>query len=188
LPISFSGTTVLIGGLSAPLYYVSDGQLNVQIPSELPANQQYPILVTVNGAVTLPDQLDMVTLQPGVDASTTGTIVAQHGADFSLVTAASPAKPGETIVIYLLGMGATNPPVASGQPAPSNPLAMVTAQPTITVGGQSAHVDFAGLTPGFAGLYQVDFAVPTTASAGNLPVVISQNGVVTNSTTLPVSK
>lgn len=188
LPISFSGTTVLIGGLSAPLYYVSDGQLNVQIPSELPANQQYPILVTVNGAVTLPDQLDMVTLQPGVDASTTGTIVAQHGADFSLVTAASPTKPGETIVIYLLGMGATNPPVASGQPAPSNPLAMVTAQPTITVGGQSAHVDFAGLTPGFAGLYQVDFAVPTTASTGNLPVVISQNGVVTNSTTLPVSK
>jgi uncharacterized protein (TIGR03437 family) len=188
LPISFSGTTVLIAGLSAPLYYVSDGQLNVQIPSELPANQQYPILVTVNGAVTLPDQLDMVTLQPGVDASTTGTIVAQHGADFSLVTSGSPAKPGETIVVYLLGMGATNPAVASGQPAPSNPLAMVTSQPTITVGGQSAHVDFAGLTPGFAGLYQVDFDVPTTASTGNLPVVISQNGVVTNNTTLPVSK
>jgi uncharacterized protein (TIGR03437 family) len=188
LPISFSGTTVLIGGLSAPLYYVSDGQVNVQIPSELPANQQYPILVTVNGAVTLPDQLDMVTLQPGVDSYSGGSIVAQHGADFSLITAGSPAKPGETVVVYLLGMGATNPPVASGQPAPSNPLAMVTAQPTITVGGQSAHVDFAGLTPGFAGLYQVDFDVPASASSGNLPVVISQNGVVTNSTTLPVSR
>jgi len=188
LPITFSGTTVLIGGLSAPLYYVSSGQLNVQIPSELPSNQSYPILVTVNGAITLPDQLDMVTLQPGVDASTGGTLVAQHGADFSLVTAASPAKPGETLVVYLLGMGATSPAVPSGQPAPSNPLAMVTAQPSITVDGQSAHVDFAGLTPGFAGLYQIDFDVPATVPSGNQTVIISQNGVATNTTTLPISQ
>jgi len=188
LPMTFSGTTVLVGGLSAPLYYLSGGQLNVQIPSELPFNQSYPVLVSVNGAVTLPDQLDMVTLQPGVDASTSGTLVAQHGADFSLVSAGSPAKPGETLVIYLLGMGATSPAVASGQPAPSSPLAMVTVQPTITVDGQSSHVDFAGLTPGFAGLYQIDFDVPATARSGNLTVIISQNGVATNTTTLPVSQ
>ena len=188
LPTTFSGTQVLIGGLSAPIYYVSAGQLNVQVPAELASNQQYPILVSVNGAITVPDQLNMVTLQAGVDSFIDGTLVAQHSADFSLVSAASPAKPGETLVIYLLGMGATNPPVASGQPAPSNPLAMVTVQPTITVGGQSAHVDFAGLAPGFAGLYQIDFDVPATASSGNLPVVISQNGVTTNSTNLPVSQ
>lgn len=186
LPITFSGTTVLVGGLSAPLYYVSGSQVNVQIPSELLATQTYPILVTVNGAVTLPDQLDMVTLRPGVDASTGGTLVAQHGADFSLVTAASPAKPGETLVIYLLGMGATSPAVPSGQPAPSNPLAMVTVQPTITVDGQSAHVDFAGLTPGFAGLYQIDFDVPSTVPSGTQTVIISQSGVATNTTTLPI--
>ena len=187
LPITFSGTTVLIGGLSAPLYYISDGQINAQIPAELPANQTYPILVSANGTVTVPDQLDMVTLQPGVDAAN-GLLVAQHGGSAALVTAGSPAKPGETVVVYLLGMGATNPAVPSGQPAPSNPLAQVTVQPTITVDGQPSHVDFAGLTPGFAGLYQIDFDIPASARTGNLTVIISQNGVATNTTTLPVSQ
>ena len=188
LPVTFNGTTVLVGGLSAPLFYLSDGQLDVQIPSELAPNQQYPILVSANGAVTLPDQLDIVPLQPTVDVLTGGTLVAQHGADFSLVTSSSPAKPGEALVIYLLGMGPTNPPVASGAPAPSSPLAQVTTQPTLTVDGETANVFFAGLTPTFAGLYQVDFYVPSDARSGNLTVTISQNGVLTNTTTLPVSQ
>ncbi len=188
LPLAFNGTSVLVGGLSAPLFYVSDGQLDVEIPSELAATQQYPILVLVNGAVALPDQLDIVALQPSVDVLTDGTLVAQHGADFSLVTTSKPAKPGELLVIYLLGMGPTDPSVASGAAAPSNPLAQVTAQPTITVDGNSASVYFAGLAPGFSGLYQVDFYVPTNARSGNLTVVISQNGVPTNTTALPVSQ
>ncbi len=188
LPLAFNGTSVLVGGLSAPLFYVSDGQLDVQIPSELLATQQYPILVLVNGAVALPDQLDIVQLQPAVDVETDGTLVAQHGADFSLVTTAKPAKPGELLVIYLLGMGATNPSVPSGAAAPSNPLANVTASPTINVDGNSADVYFAGLAPGFSGLYQVDFFVPANARSGNLTVTISQNGVPTNTTTLPVSQ
>ena len=189
LPLNFNGTSVLVGGLSAPLFYLSDGQLDVQIPNELPANQQFPILVSANGAVTLPDQVDIVPLQPTVDALTGGTLVAQHGADSSLVTSSSPAKPGEPLVIYLLGMGPTNPAVASGQAAPSSPpLAQVTNQPTIKVDGENAQVFFAGLTPGFAGLYQIDFYVPSDARSGNLTVTISQNGVLTNTTTLPVSQ
>lgn len=187
LPINFNGTSVLVGGRSAPLFYVSDGQLDVQIPSELTANQQYPILVTTNGAITLPDQLTVVPLQPTVDALTDGHLIAQHGTDFSLVTADNPAKPGEALVIYLLGMGPTNPSVPSGAAAPSDPLAMVTAQPAITVDNQPASVFFAGLTPGFAGLYQVDFIVPTNARTGDLTVTVSQNGVLTNTTTLPVA-
>jgi len=188
LPISFNGTSVLVGGLSAPLFYVSDGQLDVQIPSELPANQQYPILVSVNGAITLPDQLSVIPLQPTVDALTDGHLVAQHGTDSSLVTASNPAKPGEALVIYLLGMGPTNPNVPSGAPAPSSPLAVVTAEPTVTVDGKSANVFFAGLTPGFSGLYQVDFIVPSDARSGDLTVNISQNGVLTNTTKLPVAQ
>ncbi len=187
LPITFNGTTVLVGGLSAPLFYLSNGQLDVQIPSELAPNQQYPILVTANGAVTLPDQLDIVALQPTVDAGTDGTLVAQHGADYSLVTSSSPAKPGELLVIYLLGMGPTNPAVASGTAAPSNPPAQVTTQPNITVDGETANVYFAGLTPTFSGLYQIDFYVPSDARSGSLTVKISQNGALTNTTTLPVS-
>ena len=188
VPRSFNGTQMLVGGLAAPLYYLSSGQLNAQLPAELAPNQQYMAVVSANGALTLPIQLDFVPLQPGVAAYTTGYVIAQH-ANYTLITSSSPAKPGEVILIYLLGMGPTNPPVASGAAAPSSePLARVTAQPVVTVGGQAASVAFAGLTPGDAGLYQIDFTVPPGASSGDLDLIVTQNGVASNTTKLPVAQ
>jgi uncharacterized protein (TIGR03437 family) len=185
---TFDNTYVLVGPYQAPLYYVSSGQLDIQLPAELDATQQYPIVVSVNGAVTLPDTLNIVPATPGVAALPNGGIIAQH-ADYSAVSATSPAQPGEVIIIYLAGLGATNPSVPSGMAAPSTPpLAQVTLPVTVTVDGQNAVVDFAGLTPGSVGLYQIDFQVPTNAQTGNLNVVVSQNGLVSNTTTLPVSQ
>ena len=87
-------------------------------------------------------------------------MIAQHS-DFSLVAADHPAKPGEYLVMYLAGMGATNPTVPSGQPSPAvEPLARVMTQPAVTVDGQNAAIVYAGLTPGAAGLYQINFQVP----------------------------
>jgi uncharacterized protein (TIGR03437 family) len=97
--------------------------------------------------------------------------------------------PGEVVIIYLVGLGATNPSVPSGMAAPSTPpLAQVTLPVTVSVDGQNAVVDFAGLTPASVGLYQIDFQVPTNAQGGNLNVVVSQNGLVSNTTALPVSQ
>jgi large repetitive protein len=190
LPKTFNGTFVLVGGLSAPLFFLSDGQLDVQIPSELGATQQHLIIVSSNGALTLPDQIDLLPLQPAVDAFADGRLIAQHtDATATLVDAAHPAKPDEVLVMYLLGMGPTNPAVASGAPAPSTePLARVTAQPTVTVDGEIANVQFAGLTPTFSGLYQINFVVPKNARSGDLEVVVAQSGVAANTTKLPVSK
>jgi uncharacterized protein (TIGR03437 family) len=185
---TFDNTYVLIGPYQAPLFYLSSGQLDVQIPAELDATQQYQIVVSANNALTLPDNISIVPATPGVAAFANGGIIAQH-TDFTLISSTSPAKPGEVVIIYLAGLGATNPSVPSGQPAPSTaPLAQVTSPVTVTVDGQKAVVDFAGLTPGAVGLYQIDFQVPTNASSGNLTVVVSQNGLAGNSTTLPVSQ
>ena len=189
LPPTFNGTFVTVGGLQAPLDYLSSGQLDAVIPFELTPNQQYSILVSANNAFTLPDLLDIVTVQPGVASYADGHILAQHGADYSLVDANHPAKPGEVLIIYLLGLGPTNPSVPSGQAAPATPpLAQVTNPVTMTVANQPAQVVFAGLTPGLAGLYQIDFIVPTTAPSGDLDVVITQNSIVANSTKIPVSQ
>jgi uncharacterized protein (TIGR03437 family) len=185
LPTQSSGTFVLVGGLSAPLIYLSDGQLDVQIPSELALTQQYAILVSSNGALTLPDQIDIVPAVPGVANFGDGRIIAQHGLDYSLVDASHPAKPGEFLIMYLTGMGGTNPSVASGQ---ASPVATVTAEATVTVDGQKAAVPYAGLSPGFAGLYQINFQVPANARSGNLAVVVTQNGVAANTNTLTVSQ
>jgi uncharacterized protein (TIGR03437 family) len=185
LPTTFNGTLMLIGGISAPLYFLSSGQLNVQIPSELAPNQQYATIVSANGALTLPDQIDVVPAVPGVAAFASGQIIAQHGLDYSLVDSGHPAKPGEFLIMYLAGMGATNPGVSSGT---ASPQASVTVPPTVTVDGQMASFIYAGLTPGLAGLYQINFQVPAGARSGNLTTVVTQNGMASNVTTLPVSQ
>ena len=184
---TFNGTRVLVGAFEAPLYFLSNGQLNVQIPTELPVDREYSIVVEANGGLTLPDALTLAQAQPGVAAFSDRRIIAQHSdATASLITPTAPAQQGEAITLYLVGMGATDVLVASANPSPSaEPLARVRAQPTVTIGGRSASIIFAGLTPGAVGLYQINLIVPTGA-AGDLPVVITQNGVEANSTVLPV--
>jgi uncharacterized protein (TIGR03437 family) len=84
-------------------------------------------------------------------------------------------------------MGLTNPPVLSGNPAPSSPLAYAAVQPTVTVDNQNAQVLFAGLTPTFVGLYQINFVVPPSARTGMLNVVVTQGTAVANTTTIAVA-
>lgn len=198
LPTTFNNTFALVGSTQAPLYFLSNGQINIQIPYEVTATQQVPVLLSVNNALTLPQMVNVVPATPGVLSLNDGPnppsvqndahIIAQHSADYSLVSSSNPAKPGEYLVMYLVGLGATNPSVASGVPAPSSPLSTVTVQPTVTVGSQPATVAFAGLSPGFVGLYQINFQVPTGASSGELEVDVTQNGVAANPTLLPVSQ
>jgi len=186
LVTDFDSTSMLVGDANAPLYYLSDGQLDVQIPFELRPNRQYSVIVSANGAFTLPDTINVAPVGPGVTAFQDGTLIAQH-ADYSLVDSTHPAKPGEILTMYLAGMGATNPAVASAQPAPSaEPFARVTVQPVVTVDGQPAVISFAGLTPGGVGLYQINFQLPPNARSGNLGVLVTQNGVASNTTKLLV--
>jgi uncharacterized protein (TIGR03437 family) len=93
---------------------------------------------------------------------------------------------GEVIVIYLAGMGATNPPVGSGQPAPSGPYAVLVTPPGVTIDGENTQILFDGLTPRAVGLYQINLRVPSDARSGSLPLVVTQNGIASNSTTLIV--
>ncbi len=184
----FNGTSFIAGGLLAPLYYLSAGQLDVQIPNELKPGQQYAILASVNNAFTLPDVLDLDLATPGVAALADSTAIAQHS-DYSYVDVNHPARPGEVLTIYLAGMGATNPAVASGQPSPSmEPLGRVTIAPMVMVDSQNAAVQFAGLTPGAVGLYQIDFTVPLDSASGMLDLVVMQGEVSSNTTKLLVSQ
>lgn len=188
-PTTFQGTSVLVGGLSAPLTFVSGGQVNVEIPAELKPTQQYAIVVSANGALTLPDTIDLTPTVPGVLTYSDGIHAHAQHLDGSDVTASSPAKPGEYVVIYLLGMGATNPSVPSNAPAPSSePLARVTTPATVTLDGVTTNVLYAGLTPFFVGLYQIDFQVPQNARSGDLNLVVMQGSVSANATELSVSQ
>ena len=98
-----------------------------------------------------------------------------------------PARSGGAISIYCTGLGATDPTVPSGQPAPAGPPATVRTPVTVLIGGQSAAVSFAGLAPGFVGLYQVNAEVPAGVTPGGaVPVVLIQRGVQSNTATIAV--
>jgi hypothetical protein len=185
LPTEVGGTQVLIGGVQSPLFYVSPGQVNAQIPFELQAGQQYQVIVSANGALTAPQAIQLNAGTPAILQFTSGLIVAQHQ-DASLVSDTSPASPGEYLTLYMSGLGATDIPVASGQPSPSNPPANVLDQPTLTLNGTQVPLAFAGLTPGLVGLYQINVQIPAGLPDGSYEVVVTQDGVNSNSTLLPV--
>ena len=101
---------------------------------------------------------------------------------------AARAAAGETVQIFCTGLGATQPAVKSGDPAPTaEPLARVSIIPAATIGGQTARVTFAGLAPGFVGLYQVNVEIPPGLAIGDaVPLILSQGGVPSNTVTLAI--
>jgi uncharacterized protein (TIGR03437 family) len=114
-------------------------------------------------------------------------VIGQH-LDYTLVSEMSPAAPGEYLMIYLVGLGATNIPVSEGAASPSNPLAYLSNPASVTIDGNPAAVSFAGLAPGSVGLYQIDFQVPQNARNGDLTLSVSQGAVQANSAILPVKQ
>jgi uncharacterized protein (TIGR03437 family) len=197
LPTDFNNTFAQIGQFKAPLYFLSSGQVNIQIPAEITASQQVPIVFSVNNALTIPITLDIVPGAPGVLSKLDGPtppslqngahMIAQH-LDGSPVDSSSPGKVGEFLVMYLVGLGATDNPAPSGHPALSDPLSNVLVKPVVTVDSLPSDVFFAGLTPGFVGLYQIDFQVPTGVHTGDVVVTVTQNGIAANPTKLAVSQ
>ena len=186
---SLNNTSVIIGGVAAPLYFVSPGQINAQVPFELTAGNPYQVIVNANGALSTPNPIQLTADSPGIAQFAAGQIIAQHLSDNSLVTETSPAAPGETIVFYVAGMGLTNPDVPSGIASPSSNLAVPLDNPALTLNGvpvPPAKIIFAGLTPTLVGLYQVDFTVPSNAPDGDLLLVLTQTSGLSNSTILPV--
>jgi len=94
-----------------------------------------------------------------------------------LVTLSNPIHPEDAIVMYLTGLGATWPEVPDGYPGPGSPLAMTLMPPVVTLGGVELPVEFAGLTPGEVGVYQINARVPYWAPVGmDVPLEIRQAG------------
>ena len=187
LPTILNGTQVIIGGIAAPLSSVSPGLLNAEIPSGLAAGMQYQVVVSANGAITTPDSIQLTGTAPGTASSAAGLASASH-LDGSAVSEASPAAPGETLVLLAAGLGLTDTPVADGTASPASPLANALSKPAMTIDGGTAAITFARLQPGLVGIYQINFVVPADAKDGDLVLIVSQDGQAGNMAVLPVKK
>jgi uncharacterized protein (TIGR03437 family) len=187
-PTSLNNVSVMINKRPAPIYYVSAGQISVIVPyaTEYPSNVQ--IQVVNNGISSNVVTTVMNLTSPGVFTSTQnglGDLAALH-ADYSPITAKSPAKRGETISLYVTGLGDVNPAVSDGAPGPSSPLSVTTQQITVFIAGTSAPITYAGLAPGFAGLYQINVQVPSFVTPGDLYIDVEGPDSYTTEATIPV--
>jgi uncharacterized protein (TIGR03437 family) len=171
LPTSLCDTQVLLGGAPLPILYAGASQINVQVPFDVLINTQHQILVERGGIPSVGFALSVADASPGI-------FVAVNAITGALANSANPLHPGNYVVVYCTGLGVVSPAVGTGQPAPSTePLARTVNPVTMTIGGINAPILYAGLAPGFAGLYQVNAMVPVGVTAGNqAPVVISVAG------------
>jgi uncharacterized protein (TIGR03437 family) len=94
-------------------------------------------------------------------------------------TALHPAKAGEALVILGTGLGAVSPADSSGA-ASLDALRKATTMPTVLIGGVSAEVTFAGLSPQFVGVNQINVVVPKVSTPGVVPLQIKSGGVTTS--------
>jgi uncharacterized protein (TIGR03437 family) len=189
-PKQINGTQVFLAGQALPLRYVGSGQVNAQVPFELAPNTQVQLLVQRGTTLSVPQDVVVAEAQPGVytqDQSGKGAGVIANGITNTLITPANPARVGDVVVIYCNGLGAVNPPVASGTPAPAGgPLSRTVNPLNVTIGGIPAKVTFSGLVPGYPDLYQVNAEVPGVTPGDQVPVVLNIAGQTSPPVTMAV--
>jgi len=181
LPTTLSGVRVLVNGRAAPLYFVSPGQINFQVPFETLGGDAI-VQVERGGAVgnrvavNIVPQAGRILVWPGlrhgIIVNADGSLPLPPGVQLGAFPTKA-ARPGDVLVIYAIGFGQTAPAVASGAASPSGPLAQLSNvivrfgattlfDTTIPVAAQ-----FAGLSPGFVGLYQINVQVPRGVPASS---------------------
>ncbi|MBI4480074.1 MAG: hypothetical protein HY651_08640 [Acidobacteria bacterium] len=184
---SLAQTSVRIGNVNAPLYFVSPQQINAQLPFEAVPGETVTVVLNVNGRLAAPQQYQIAPAQPGIFSAAGNAAVLDEQS--RLITSQNPARIGKTIQIIASGLGITNPAVASGAGSPSGSSTQIAVE--VTIGGVPATVVSQELVPGLVGLYQVKATVPAGVTPGDaVPLVITQNGIPSNPdlpVTLPVA-
>lgn len=188
LPTTLGNTSVTFNGVAAPLFAVTPGQINAQVPFETSTGNA--IVQVRRGSLASESRNVAVALvSPGIFVMDQGTKAAAmlHGDTYALVDASTPARPGEPVLIYTTGLGPLKIPVRSGEGGPgAAPFADTVLLPVVTIGGLQASVIYSGLAPGLAGLYQLNVQIPAGTQPGNLPVQVSVNGAASNAATVAV--
>jgi uncharacterized protein (TIGR03437 family) len=186
-PVSLDGTSVSIGGQMAFINYISPGQVNVLVPSNVPTGSQPLTLTTAGGtsatyAVTVNPVLGGFLAPPNFSIGGAQYVVALF-ADYSYVLptgainglTSRPAQPGDTIVLYGIGFGPVTPSIPAGQlVGESNTLA---SDFQISIGGVQCQVQYDGLAPSYTGLYQFNIVVPSGIPSGAAPLTFTVDGV-----------
>jgi uncharacterized protein (TIGR03437 family) len=192
LSTSLTNVSVTFNGVPAPLLFVSSGQINAQVPWNVlgdgVSTGAVDVVVTRagarSGAATVnigPSNPGLFSIQPGagyaIAINADGSIAAPEGAIPGFPT--HPAKIGDALVLLATGLGAVDATIANGA-ASLDRLRTAVIRPGVFVGGHSAQVLFAGLTPQFPGVNQLNVIVPETSVGASIPIQLEVSGTRTS--------
>ncbi|MBI2688703.1 MAG: SBBP repeat-containing protein [Acidobacteria bacterium] len=177
LPLDLAGVSIIVNGVPAPILSVSNlgirgtngsQQINFQVPFEVYVGRRASVELRYQGVSSFGMP---VAAPPGIFAQPDGSGAIQHASDYNLVTPQNPAAPGEVIIVYVTGLGLVRPAVSTGSAAttPAPIVGYCYMLPTVNVGA----VLYAGLTPGFPGLYQMNVRLSSNIPSGNAQVYIT---------------
>jgi uncharacterized protein (TIGR03437 family) len=160
LPDFLGDVRVYVDNLTSPMIYVCPTQINFVVPDNL-LTGNVPIRVVRQGVTGPEVTIALVNAAPRLFVTDAGYAIAQHGIDYSVITPDSPAQPGEVIIVYATGLGTTAPEPATFE-IPQYPGLVVNSLQLFLDGSQVGPglVFYAGLTPGSAGVYQINLTLP----------------------------
>ncbi len=186
LSSSLGGVSVTFNNIPAPLLFVSQGQVNAQLPwNALPEGTTAGtarLVVTRSGVSSAPQTVSVGPFSPGIFAlnniaiavNLNGSIAAPPGAIPGFAT--EPAAIGSTIIVYCTGLGTVDPPAQTGNHS-LDALRRTTTTPTVLIGGREAEVGFSGMSPQFVGVNQLNVVVPNVPPGDAVPLQIRMGGI-----------
>ena len=213
LPRTLDDTTFFSGGgsvyllrlpspatshISAPLFFVSPGQVNFQVPWEFAGQTEFTLTANLGADASFSRTIQLASFSPGIFTlnqqgtgqgailiANTDTLAAPAGS--VLGRTSRPASVGEFISIFCNGLGAVTDVPATGEAASASPLSTTNSPVTVNIGSIDVPADFAGLAPDFVGLNQVNVPIPAGVTPGDaVPVTLTIGGVTSNLATIAV--
>ena len=192
-PVSMGGVSVSFNvpsaGISAAarITYASPTQLNIVVPWELQGQSLAQMTVRYNAAAGKATTVALSDVSPAFFEIGNG-LVAALDMSYQLISGSHAIGRGQIVQLFANGLGpATNQP-ATGEPAIAAPLSELpsTSGLSVAIGGQTAQVIFAGLAPGFPGLYQIDAVVPASLSPGRQSITVTSGGATSKASAIMV--
>ena len=191
-PTTLAGTTVTFNRIAAPLLYVSATAVAAIVPYSMNGQVSADIRVNFNGRNTPINTVPLFPTAPGIFTadSTGGGQAAALNQNGTLNNVNNPAQIGSIVTLYATGEGQTSPGGVDGKTASTAPYPAPIQPVSVTIGGFSAVVNYAGAAPTLvAGVMQINVQVPSGIAPGNsIPVVLAIGGVRSRQVTIAVTQ
>lgn len=177
LPGNLAGAAIFVSGRRVPLLAAIPTQINGVLPIDLPALPGQQLGVRQGRRLSVPIDVTVVPRQPAIFTKSQtgqGQGIVVLAETWTLAEPGTPARTGDTLILFAGGLGNVEPPVTAGLRAPLQSLSRVSPVPvTVSIGGVTVTPLFAGLAPGLFGVYQVNVTTPPNVPAGDrVPVVL----------------